>query len=155
MLKLIAIGNLGGDAEVRDLPSGQKVISFSVAHTEKFTDRNNQLQERTTWVRCSYFRPSDRVAVAQYLTKGTQVYVEGTPDARGYTTRDGQQGVSLELNVRDLQLLGTRGSGGGEGGGMSASSTRPAGGGYGNMPAASSSAPEPLPPVSEEDDLPF
>jgi single-strand DNA-binding protein len=148
MLKLIAIGNLGADAEVRDLPSGQKVIAFSVAHTEKYTDRNNQQQERTTWVRCSYFRPADRVAVAQYLTKGTQVYVEGFPDARAYTTNDGRQGASLELNVRELTLLGSKPSSG-EGG-----APRPQNTGASYSQPAASAAP-PLPPVSEEDDLPF
>lgn len=107
MLKLTAIGNLGADAEVRDLPSGQKVISFRIAHTERFTDRGGQPQERSTWVDCKYFRQADKVGVAQYLKKGVQVYVEGTPDTRAYTTRDGQQAASLELKITDLILLGS------------------------------------------------
>lgn len=149
------IGNLGRDAEVRDIGPDRKVISFSVAHSERYNDRNGQQQERTTWVNCSYFRPADRIGVAQYLKKGTQVYAEGTPDARGYTRQDGQQGVSLELNVTNLQLLGSRSEGEGGGtGGYTASQSQTAS-------YTPQSAPPPTQPLStlpadtEEDDLPF
>lgn len=150
ILKLQVIGNLGRDAEVREISPDRRVISFSVAHSERYTDRNGQQQERTTWVNCSYFRPADRIGVAQYLRKGTQVYVEGTPDVRGYVRQDGQQGVSLELNVRELQLLGSRGDA--EGGGYTASTSSA------SQPASPATAsPHTSSPVSEpeEDDLPF
>lgn len=117
------IGHLGADAEVRDVSPGQKVISFRIAHSERFTDRSGQQVERTTWVNCSYFRPADRVNVANYLRKGTQVYVEGVPDARHYVTRDGQNAVSLECRILSLELLG--GGNRGEATGATASSYIP------------------------------
>lgn len=107
MLKLTLIGNLGGDATVREV-SGQSVITFNVAHTESYTDRSGTKVERTTWVRCDYWRPSDRVSVAQYLKKGTQVYVEGVPSTRAWESQTGEWRASMECRVMDLKLLGTK-----------------------------------------------
>ncbi len=107
MLKLTLIGNLGNDATVREV-NGQSVISFNVAHTDSYTDRNGTKIERTTWVRCDYWRPNDRIAVAQYLKKGTQVYVEGSPSTRVWESQTGEWRASLECRVMDLKLLGTK-----------------------------------------------
>lgn len=108
MIKLQVIGNLGKDAQVNNV-NGKSVINFNVAHTERFKDAQGNQKERTTWVDCAYW--TDRVAVAPYLKKGTQVYVEGIPDVRSYTTADGRQGASLTLKIASVQLLGTKGTG--------------------------------------------
>lgn len=105
MLKLTMIGRLGADAEVRDA-AGRKVISFNLAHSEQYTDRSGVKQERTTWVRCSLWRDENRIGVAQYLRKGGQVYVEGSPSVRTYENKEGQTVASFELTVQNLELLG-------------------------------------------------
>ncbi len=105
MIKLQVIGNLGKDALVNNV-NGKSVINFNVAHTERFKDAQGNQKDRTTWVDCSYW--TDRTAVAPYLKKGTQVYVEGTPDVRTYTTADGRNGSSLTLRISSVQLLGAK-----------------------------------------------
>jgi len=109
MIKLQVIGNLGKDAQVNNV-NGKTVINFNVAHTERYKDAQGNQKDRTTWVDCSYW--TDRTAVAPYLKKGTQVYVEGTPDVRSYTTTDGRQGASLTLRIVSVQLLGAKPSSG-------------------------------------------
>ena len=108
MIKLQIIGNLGKDCVVNTV-NGKNVINFTVAHTEKYRDSQGNNQEKTTWVDCAYW--SDKTGVAQYLTKGKQVYVEGQPEARAFQRNDGTAGASLSLRVRDIQLLGGRGEG--------------------------------------------
>jgi single-strand DNA-binding protein len=113
MIKLQVIGNLGKDAVVNDV-NGRKVINFSVAHTERYKDAQGAQKERTVWVECAYW--TDRTAIAPYLKKGTQVYAEGQPDVRTYTTQDGRQGASLSLRIANIQLLGSKSEGGASGG---------------------------------------
>ncbi len=105
MIKMQVIGNLGKDCVVNTV-NGKNVINFTVAHTEKYKDSQGNQQEKTTWVDCAYW--TDRTAVAQYLTKGKQVYVEGQPEARSFQRNDGTPGSSLSLRVREVQLLGGR-----------------------------------------------
>lgn len=113
MIKLQVIGNLGKDCVVNNV-NGKNVINFSVAHTEKFKDAQGQQKDKTIWVECAYW--TDRTGIAPYLKKGTQVYADGTPDIRTYTTADGRQGTSLSLRINSVQLLGGRADGqGGEG----------------------------------------
>ena len=81
MIKLQAIGHLGKDCVVNTV-NGKSVINFTVAHSEKFKDASGVQKDRTIWVDCAYW--TDRTAVAPYLKKGTQVYVEGNP---GHTQR--------------------------------------------------------------------
>jgi len=85
MIKLLAIGNLGKDAVLNNV-NGKNVINFTVAHTERYKDAQGNQKDKTTWVDCAYW--TDRTGIAPYLKKGTQVYVEGTPDVRTYTTQD-------------------------------------------------------------------
>jgi len=106
MIKLQVIGNLGKDCIVNTV-NGKNVINFTVAHTEKYRDSQGNNQEKTTWVDCAYW--TDRTAISPYLTKGKQVFVEGTPEVRTFTRNDGTAGASLSLRVRDVQLLGGRG----------------------------------------------
>lgn len=103
MIKLQVIGNLGKDSQMNSV-NGKNVINFNVAHTEKYRDTSGQQKERTTWVECAYW--TERTAIAPYLKKGTQVYVEGTPEVRTYTKNDGTFGASLTLRVVGVQLLG-------------------------------------------------
>lgn len=103
MIKLQVIGHLGKDCIVKDI-NGKNVMSFTVAHSEKFKDQQGNQKERSTWVDCSYW--SDRTAVAPYLKKGTQVYVEGTPEVDTYQNKDGQYVATLRLRVLSVQLLG-------------------------------------------------
>lgn len=140
MIKLQVIGNLGKDCIVNNV-NGKNVMNFTVAHTEKYKDSTGAQREKTIWVDCAYW--SDRTGIAPYLKKGTQVFVEGGPEVRTYTTQDGKTGASLSLRVLTVQLLGSRA---GEGG----SSAVP------SYSGASQSAGE-IAPVSNEiaDDLPF
>lgn len=107
MIKLLVIGNLGKDAVLNNV-NGKNVINFTVAHTEKYKDAQGVQKDRTVWVDCSYW--TDRTGVAPYLKKGTQVYVEGNPDVRTYTTQDGRNGATLTLRVLSIQLLGAKGN---------------------------------------------
>jgi single-strand DNA-binding protein len=118
MIKMQVIGNLGKDCQVNTV-NGKTVMNFTVAHTEKFKDAQGNNQDKTTWVDCSYW--TDKTAVAPYLLKGTQVYVEGTPEVRSYPKNDGTTGVSLTLRIREVQLLGRKGDNAGGGGGYAAS----------------------------------
>lgn len=105
MIKLTAIGNLGKDCTVNTV-NNKTVINFSVAHTEKFKDNMGVQKDKTIWVECAYW--TDRTAIAPYLKRGTQVYVEGTPDIRTYTTNEGKTASSLTLRVQSVQLIGGR-----------------------------------------------
>ncbi len=147
MIKLQVIGNLGKDAVVNNV-NGKSVINFTVAHTEKYKDAQGNQKDRTIWVDCAYW--TDRTAIAPYLKKGTQVYAEGAPDIRSYTTQDGRQGASLTMRISNIQLLGSRNEGSGNTGGYQ----QPG-------PAAQAPAYQPQPSVSGDqlteplDDLPF
>lgn len=142
MIKMQMIGNLGKDCVVNTV-NGKNVINFSLAHTEKFKDSQGNMQEKTTWVDCAYW--TDRTAVAQYLTKGKQVYAEGTPELKTFQRNDGTPGTSLSLRVREVQLLGGRGD--------SSGSYQP------NASAAASTSNSNIPSPSDitepVDDLPF
>jgi single-strand DNA-binding protein len=150
MIKMQAIGNLGKDC-VTNAVNGKNVINFNVAHTEKFKDAQGNQRDKTIWVECAYW--TDRTGIAPYLKKGTQVYVEGTPDIRTYTKNDGTTGVSLTLRVLSIQLLGARPEGTGGGGDYqnSGNSNSYAPAGNSSVPASSGAGgfSEPM------DDLPF
>lgn len=105
MIRLQVIGNLGKDCTVNTV-NGKGVINFSVAHTEKWRDANGDQKEKTTWVECAYW--TDKQGIVPYLKKGTTVYVEGTPDARGYLTSDNKPGAALQIRVSSVQLIGGR-----------------------------------------------
>lgn len=106
MIKLQAIGYLGTDAEVKNI-NGAYVISFRMAHTERFRDSSGTLRENTTWIQCDMWRRSiEATNVAQYLRKGKLVYVEGRPSVRGYINQVGVPVGALKLRVDRLELLG-------------------------------------------------
>jgi len=109
--KVIVIGNLGANPEVRALPSGQNVANFSLATTERFTDRNGAKQERTDWHRIVAFgRLAD--TCSRFLSKGRQVYIEGRITTRQYEAKDGSgKRYRTEIVARQLRLLGKRNNG--------------------------------------------
>lgn len=145
MIKMQVIGRLGKDCVVNTV-NGKNVINFTVAHSEKYKDSQGNLQEKTTWVDCAYW--TDRTGISPYLQKGTQVYVEGQPEARSFQRNDGTPGASLSLRVREVQLLGSKNENGGGGGG---SYQQPS---Y-NTPAATGHVPSPGDITEPVDDLPF
>lgn len=105
MIKLTVIGHLGKDATTNEV-NGKGVINFTVAHSEKWKDKSGMPQEKTTWVECSKW--GDNLSVAQYLKKGTLVYVDGFPEVRTFNRNDGSGGASLTLKVNDLKLLSSK-----------------------------------------------
>ena len=109
--KVIVIGNLGANPDIRALPSGQNVANFSLATTERFTDRNGAKQERTDWHRIVAFgRLAD--TCDRFLSKGRQVYVEGRLTTRQYEAKDGSgKRYRTEIVARQLRLLGNRTNG--------------------------------------------
>ncbi|WP_037351499.1 MULTISPECIES: single-stranded DNA-binding protein [Sediminibacterium] len=147
MIKLTAIGNLGKDAMLNNV-NGKNVINFTVAHTERYKDAQGNQKDKTTWVDCAYW--TERTGIAPYLKKGTQVYVEGQPDVRTYTTKDGTNGATLTLRVSSVQLLGSRS------GESSPGTGGYTGGGYQPAPSPSASPMAPSSDITEAfDDLPF
>lgn len=112
MIRLQIIGHLGKDGVVNNV-NGKNVINFTVAHSEKYRDAQGVQKDKTLWVDCAYW--TEKTAIAPYLKKGTQVYAEGVPDIKTYTTTDGRQGSTLSLRILNVQLLGGR-SGEGQGG---------------------------------------
>ena len=146
MIKMQIIGRLGKDCVVNTV-NGKNVINFSVAHSEKYKDSQNNLQDKTIWVDCAYW--TDRTAIAQYLTKGTQVFVEGQPEARSFQRNDGTPGSSLSLRVREVQLLGSK---------SDSSSSAPSyntGAAASTTPSSNSSVPSASEITEPIDDLPF
>ncbi len=109
--KVILVGNLGRDPEMRYLPSGEAVVNLSVATTDKFKDKSGAMQEATEWHRVSFFGRTAEVC-GQYLKKGSQVYVEGSIRTRKYTDKDGVEKYATEIRGDRMQMLGGRAGGG-------------------------------------------
>jgi len=109
--KVIIIGNLGNDPEVRHLPDGNAVTNISVATSETWKDKNSgEKREATEWHRVVFFRGLAEVA-GNYLKKGSKVYVEGKLVTRQWE-KDGQKHYSTEVHAREMQMLDSRGEGG-------------------------------------------
>ena len=110
--KVILVGNLGRDPEMRYLPSGEAVANLAIATTDKFKDKSGQMVEATEWHRVSFFGRTAEVC-GQYLKKGSQVYVEGSIRTRKYTDKDGVEKYATEIRGDRMQMLGSRGGMGG------------------------------------------
>jgi len=136
--KIIVIGNLGRDPEMRYTPSGQSVTSFSVASNRKYTTGAGEQREETEWFNVSAWGKLAELC-NQFLTKGRQVYVEGRLHSRSYEARDGQLRFSNEITLTDVQFLGGAGAVGED---RSPYSPGSGGGDEG-------------PPLDDVDDLPF
>lgn len=105
--KIIIVGNLGRDPEVKFTPQGQQVCEFSVATSEKRKNSNGEQTEETTWFRVTFWGRQAEIA-AQYLAKGRQAYIEGRLRAREWTDKEGKTRTSLEVFGSELRLLGSR-----------------------------------------------
>lgn len=118
--KVVLIGNLGKDPEVRYMPSGEPVANFSLATNESWTDKNGQKQDRTEWHRVEVFGKAAQV-IRDYCSKGKQVYIEGSIRYEEWTDKDGNKRNTTKIRVSGpgsrVVLLGSAGGGGGRGGG--------------------------------------
>ena len=110
MNKIIVIGHLGRDPEMRYTPNGQAVTSFSVASSRRYTTSSGEQKEETEWFNVSAWGKLGETC-NQYLTKGKQVYLEGRLSSRTYQTQSGETRHSNDINVTDVQFLGQRDSG--------------------------------------------
>jgi single-strand DNA-binding protein len=122
--KIIIVGYLGRDPEIRYTPQGQAVTNFSMASTERRKDQSGEMQDITTWFKVTFFGRQAEVA-NQYLSKGKQVYVEGRLRQSEWTDREGTKRTTLEVYGSDLQFLFSRDDG--MGGGAPRSSAPPPG----------------------------
>jgi single-strand DNA-binding protein len=153
--KVIIVGNLGRDPETRYMPEGGAITNISVATTEKWKDKNGEMQEKTEWHRVAFFGKLAEIA-GEYLKKGSQVYVEGRLQTRKWQDKDGQDKYMTEIVANQMQMLGSRqGMGGGDRGGAERSE---AGEGGGSRPAAAGGKPAAKSGGKfddMEDDIPF
>lgn len=163
--KIILVGNLGKDPELRYTPQGKAVCSFSMATNEKRRDKSGEMQDVTTWFRITLWGVQAENA-SKYLAKGRQVYIEGRLRIEEWTDRDNNNRQSLEVTASDMHFLGgadrSEGGGGDYGGGgnydrddhdthsgppQSKSSADASSGGGGSAPVAA--------PAAADDDIPF
>ena len=140
--KVILVGNLGRDSELRYTPGGAAVATLNLATTEVWNDRNNQRQEKTEWHRVVLWGKQAE-SLQEYLTKGKQIFVEGRLQTRQWDDKDGNKRYTTEIKADRITLLG--GGGGGRGGGMERGGGAAMGGGMDEPPV------EPL----TDDDIPF
>ena len=105
--KVILIGRLGRDPEVRYMPNGEAVCNFSVATSETWNDRNGQRVERTEWHNITMYRRLAEIA-GQYLRKGSQVYLEGRIQSRKYQGKDGIERTVYDIIANEMKMLGGR-----------------------------------------------
>jgi single-strand DNA-binding protein len=108
--KVILVGNLGRDPEVRYMPSGDALASFSIATTDNWKDKNGQKQERTEWHRISMFGKLAEIA-GEYLKKGSSVYVEGRLQTRKWQDKEGNERQTTEVVADRMQMLGGKSGG--------------------------------------------
>ena len=167
--KVILIGNLGGDPEVRYTPDNSAITNISIATTDQWKDKSGEKQERTEWHRVVFFERLAEI-VEQYLRKGSKIYVEGRLRTRKWQDRDGNDRYTTEIVANEMQMLDGRGAGsggggapadnvgsgggggGGGGGSGSGSTSRPARSNTGEPPPRSQSEP----PMDDfDDDIPF
>ena len=140
--KVILVGNLGRDAELRYTPGGAAVATLNLATTEVWNDKNQQRQEKTEWHRVVLWGKQAE-SLQEYLTKGKQIYVEGRLQTRQWDDKDGNKRYTTEIKADRITLLG--GGGGGRGGGMAERSTSSHTGGMDEPP---------MEPITD-DDIPF
>jgi single-strand DNA-binding protein len=109
--KVILVGNLGQDPEIKYMPSGQAVCNISIATTESWNDKNSgEKVEKTEWHRVVFFRRLAEIA-GEYLRKGSQVYIEGRLQTRKWQDQSGNDRYTTEIIANDMQMLGGKGGG--------------------------------------------
>ena len=146
--KVMLIGRLGRDPELRYTPNGATVCNFSIATDESYKDSNGQMQDRTEWHNIVIWRKLGEIA-GQYLKKGSLVYIEGKLQTRSWE-QDGQKRYTTEVIATDMTMLGGKGESGGAN--MDMNQARPE-----SSQSFNQSTPEKQPDMSlpEDDDLPF
>ncbi len=157
--KVILVGNLGRDPEIRSMQSGDKVCNLALATSERWRDRNtNEMQERTEWHRVVLFNPNLVDVAEKYLHKGSKVYVEGQLQTRKWTDQSGQERYTTEVVLQrfrgELHMLDSRGGGESMGGGYDRGAYQPAGG-SGPSGGARSGGQAPPPMDDLDDEIPF
>jgi single-strand DNA-binding protein len=146
--KVILVGNLGRDAELRYTPGGAAVATLNLATTEVWNDKQNQRQEKTEWHRVILWGKQAET-LQEYLTKGKQIYVEGRLQTRQWDDKEGNKRYTTEIKADRITLLGGgRGGGMGGGGGMDRSAGPPMSAGSGGVEEP------PMAPITD-DDIPF
>ena len=143
--KVILVGNLGADPEVKYMPNGNAVANVTLATSETWKDKQSgENKEKTEWHRVVFFRRLAEIA-GEYLKKGSQVYIEGKLQTRKWQDKNGNDRYTTEIIANEMQMLGGRGGGGGSAdfGGASASPSAPAA-----APAATAGG-------DFDDDIPF
>jgi single-strand DNA-binding protein len=147
--KVILVGNLGADPDTRYMPSGKAVTNIRIATSESWKDKQTgDQQERTEWHSVVLYDKLGEIS-AEYLRKGSQVYIEGALRTRKWQDKEGKDRYTTEIIAREMQMLGGRGGGGGGG----AESRAPS-----RSPAAGEERGQSAPPPAEEgfdDDIPF
>ena len=161
--KVILIGHLGKDPEVRYMPNGEAVANVSIATSENWKDKSGEKQEKTEWHNLVFYKRLAEI-VGEYLKKGSQIYVEGRLQTRKWQTKEGQDRYTTEIIVNEMKMLGGKSSGSNsfevvENERSEVSSSRP------NRPSAASSgsdaAPAKTAPAAKgsfdnfDDDIPF
>jgi len=157
--KVIIVGNLGKDPDVRYMPSGSAVTNVTIATSESWKDKQSgEKQERTEWHNVVFFNRLGEIA-GEYLKKGSKVYVEGSLRTRKWQDKtSGQDRYSTEIVASEMQMLDSKGGGGGGGygGGQSQSQNQDQNQGGGSAPSNQSSAPAPAQGFDDfDDDIPF
>ena len=155
--KVIIVGNLGGDPETRYMPSGSAVTNFTVATNESWKDKQTgEQKERTEWHKVAMFNRLAEIA-AEYLRKGSQVYIEGKLRTRKWQGQDGQDRYTTEIIADEMQMLGGRGGAGGGGsfGGGQQGGGQQGGGQQGGGQQGGGNAPPQPGPDDFDDDIPF
>lgn len=143
--KVILVGNLGSDPQVRYTPGGQAVANFNIATSERFNNKAGEKEERTEWHRIVAWGKLAEIC-QQYLKKGKQVYIEGRLQTRQWEDQQGQKRQTTEIVAQTMQMLGRAGEGG-----------APMAGGGGDFQSQDFGSPEPAPQGASttDDDLPF
>ncbi|TXH87491.1 MAG: single-stranded DNA-binding protein [Rhodoferax sp.] len=165
--KVILVGNLGRDPEIRYMPSGEPVANITIATSSRYKNKSGEMVEETEWHRVSFFGKLAEIA-GQYLKKGRSVYVEGRLKTRKYTDKDGIEKYATDIVANEMQMLGSREGMGEPGGGDEGGYASGGGGGYAPRsapaarpqaaPQAVRQAPAPRPASGfddMDDDIPF
>lgn len=147
--KVIIVGNLGQDPETRYMPSGGAVTNLTVATNRKWKDKQTgEQKEETEWHKVAAFGKLAEI-MAEYLRKGSQVYIEGRLRTRKWQGKDGNDRYTTEIIADEMQMLGGRGGGGGDFGGGNQGSNQ------GSNQGGGGEAPPPPGPDDFDDDIPF
>jgi single-strand DNA-binding protein len=157
--KVILVGNLGKDPEIRSTQGGQRIANFSLATSETWRDRTSgERKERTEWHRVVVFNERLVDVIEKYVKKGSKLYIEGALQTRKWTDNSGQERYSTEVVLQNFRgeltmLDSARGQGGGGGGGGGMPDADP---GYDEAPAPASAAPRGRQPAGDlDDEIPF